>query len=475
MLTHVRIALQERCGLSGQPRIVVGVSGGPDSLCLLDVLVRLGYPVSVAHLDHGLRPGSAEDARFVGKLSEALGLPFISERVDVRAVAQSRGGSLEEVARELRYEFLSRAAKEQASKLIAVGHTANDQVETVLMHLLRGAGLSGLAGMRARAPLPYADGELELIRPLLAIWRDQVLAYCQATKLQPRFDESNLDATLYRNRLRMELIPYLRTYNNRLPEIILRMAEVLAGDLEIVEQGVAAAWERCLADQGPGYLAFELQQWEAEPLGLRRSLLRQGIGLLRPALRDIGFDSVQRAVQAVKNPPRTGRTDLLAGLRLEWEGGRIWLVDPELGRPPGNWPQYGGQAVIISPAPGSFDLGRGWAIELERVTRPTGGWGDRLKDVDPLEAWLALPESDGPLTLRTRRPGDRFQPLGMQGRSMKLADFMINVKMPRRARDRWPLICYDDQIAWIPGYRIADPYRLAADTPQAIYLRCRRL
>ncbi len=244
--------------LAAGEMIVVGVSGGPDSLCLLHLLRRLAPELAlrlhVAHLNHGLRgPEADEDAEFVAELAACWGLPVTIGRADVAALAAQPGRSLEEAARLVRYAFLAEVADATGATTIAVGHNADDQAETVLMHFLRGSGVAGLRGMLPRAPLSdYRLGEPAapripasprlLVRPLLAIPRADIEAYCAAHSLAPRFDRSNEDTTFYRNRLRHELLPLLATYNPAIGETLARTAAVLAGDHEIVQAALDAAW-----------------------------------------------------------------------------------------------------------------------------------------------------------------------------------------------------------------------------------------
>ena len=236
MLDRFPTTLQSECHLEQDLLLLVGVSGGPDSLCLLDVLRRLDYRLVVAHLDHGLRPESADEALAVQRLAESLGAACVVERQDVSAFAEMHGISLEEAARSVRYRFLFEQARLYEAQAVAVGHTADDQVETVLMHLLRGAGLSGLRGMAYRSLPNTWSQDIPLVRPLLGTWREEVLAYCHANALQPHLDSSNLDIRFYRNRLRHDLIPYLKNYNPRVHEVLWRTARVLSDDYAVLEQ-----------------------------------------------------------------------------------------------------------------------------------------------------------------------------------------------------------------------------------------------
>jgi len=222
MLNEINSILREKCLITPGELVVTGVSGGPDSLCLMDLLHKLGYRVIVAHLDHRLRPESEDEAQRVKKMAAESGLPFVRESKDIETFSRQRGLSLEEGARLARYQFLFREAEKIRAAAVMVGHTADDQVETVLMHLLRGAGLPGLTGMSHRS-LPNAWSEkIPLLRPLLGVWREAIWEYLNDQGLNPSLDPSNLDERIFRNRLRHELIPYLETFNPRLRQSIWR-------------------------------------------------------------------------------------------------------------------------------------------------------------------------------------------------------------------------------------------------------------
>lgn len=475
MIERLRTILEKDCQLVKTQPILVGVSGGPDSLCLLIALHQLGYPVIVAHLNHGLRPEADSDALAVRGITDRLGVPFIQGIEDVADFANKNAFSVEEAARMLRYHFLFDQAGRIHAQAVAVGHTADDQVETVLMHLLRGAGLDGLKGMTIRT-LPTAwSQEIPLVRPLLSIWREEVLAYCQAHGLHPVLDRSNLDTTFFRNRLRHELIPILENYNPAVRQNIWRTALVLAGDHDVLSQVISRAWEGCLIEQGPGWEAFDLRQLREQSLGLQRHLLRRAIALLRPGLRDIGFDTVTRALDFIAHPSRSKQCDLSAGLCLRSENGRLWIATWEADLPGSQWPQMISKTSLYLDVPGELSLPMGWTLHAERVTNSQSTYRQALMNADPFQAWVDAENIKIPLVVRSRCPGERFFPLGMDNHSLKLADFMINVKVPRRARMAWPLVCSGPDILWVPGYRLGHTHRLQQTARRAIYLQLSRI
>jgi tRNA(Ile)-lysidine synthase len=251
----------EECGLVAERPVVVGVSGGADSLCLMYALAELGYPLVVAHFDHRLREQSNEDAGLVQTLAGQLGLPFALGSADVGALAREKHLSLEEAARKARYTFLFEQARQAGAQAVAVGHTADDQVETVIMHLLRGAGISGLKGMTFRGLLPEWDAQIPLVRPLLNVRHEDALACCESRGVVPAEDASNLDKSFFRNRLRHELLPLLESYNPQVRESLLRMARGMAGDHEVLESATEEAWSQMQPQTGAasGYRVLRLE------------------------------------------------------------------------------------------------------------------------------------------------------------------------------------------------------------------------
>lgn len=469
MQERVHARLRDQYLLKPNKAVIAGVSGGPDSLCLLDILHKSGYKLIVAHLDHGLRSQSTSDARAVRREAEKRSLSFILGESDVASFAADNALSLEEAARIKRYQFLFSHAERLNAQAVAVGHTADDQIETVLMHLLRGSGLSGLKGMSMWAlPNPWSE-VIPLVRPLLAVWRKDVLAYCKEQNLTPVIDASNLDTTIYRNRLRHELIPTLETYNPAIKEVLYRTTQVLSGDFDVLEGIVDQAWASALLDEGQDYAVLDLAFLRKQPVGMCRNLLRRAIALLRPDLRDIDYDSIERGLDFLAQPSQTNQIDLVAGLRLMAEEDRLWLTTWTADLP-SSWPQMTTQGSLKLELPGEVLLKTGWRLRASEVAEIGNLLPAVLANEDPYQAWVDKSKLDCPIVVRTRQPGDRFIPLGLGGHSTKLSEFMINVKMPRRAREAWPLVCAGDDIVWIPGYRLGHPFRITPETREAVYL-----
>jgi len=463
MFDQLDLILRQSCGLTPGLPVLAGISGGPDSLCLLNVLHQAGYPVVVAHFNHKLRPEADLEATAVAELARSLNLPFETASADVRAFAERDMLSIEEAARTLRYRFLFAQAREHGAQAVAVGHTADDQVETVLMHFLRGAGLAGLRGMTYRSILPSFDPEIPIVRPLLSLWRSETESYCHDHGLQPHFDPSNADQTYFRNRLRLTLIPELEAYNPRFKKTLLRSARALQGDYAALEEMLDKAWQDCLTERGAGFMAFDREKLADVSLGLRRNLIRRAAELLRPDSRDLGFEALERAA-VFAEAPGGKQVDLVNGLYLFWESGKLYLAAYEADLPFSQWPQVSGQCSVIS---NQCELGGGWVLKVEECPLNTEHCP---LNTDNWTAWLDADLTGSRLQVRPRRAADRFQPLGMEGQSIKLSDFFVNVKLPKRARAHWPLLCVGDEIAWVPGFRLAHSFRVTEKTKRVLRL-----
>ncbi len=475
MLDTIESTLLEECGLTKDRPVIAGVSGGPDSLCLMSVLRQAGYRIIVAHFNHKLRPDSDIDANVVEQTATRLNIASVVESGDVRGFADDEKLSIEEAARTMRYRFLMEQARRFKAQAVAVGHTADDQVETVLMHLLRGAGLSGLKGMTHRTVIRTFDPEIPIVRPLLDVWREETLVYCAAKGFRPRHDPSNASLDFFRNRLRHMLIPALESYNPKFREVVWRMSRSLAGDHEIVAQALTDAWKECVVQESGTFISFDSSALTKCPVGLQRNLVRRAIERIRPDELDIGFAALERASQFVSDTKRNIRLDMSGDLHLLREGLLIYVVTGNATLPVERWPQMPDEDSALSvKVPSSIPLSGGWKLNTERWNIASLALDQARSNDDPFQVWIDANGISDALELRVRQEGDRFEPLGMDGHNMKISDFFINVKLPQRARDRWPLLCMGEKVVWVPGYRPAHPFRLTDSTKKALYFSLTR-
>ncbi|MGE5378661.1 MAG: tRNA lysidine(34) synthetase TilS [Bacteroidota bacterium] len=475
MLENITSILSEKCGLTREKPIVAGVSGGPDSLCLLDVLRKAGYPIIVAHFNHKLRPDSDTDANIVEQTAARLNIASVIGSGDVREYAESRKLSIEEAARLLRYGFLMEQARHFQAQAVAVGHTADDQVETVLMHFIRGAGLAGLKGMNYRTVIKMFDPQIPIVRPLLDLWREETVVYCAANGFRPRHDPSNASMDFFRNRLRHLLIPTLESYNPRVREVLWRTSRSLAADYEIISAALDEAWKQCVPQESSDFIAFASSSFARLSVGLQRNLVRRAIEHLHPDAMDINYATLERAAKFITSSHLGSRTDLPNDLHLLREGPLTYLVVSDATLPIERWPQMpDGVTTLSLQVPGSVSLSGSWRLNCERWTLPSLAVEQAQANDDPFQVWLDASMVPDALELRVRQDGDRFEPLGLDGHAIKLSDFFINVKLPQRARDRWPLLCVEEKVAWVPGYRPAHPFRLQETTRQVLYFSMTR-
>ncbi len=455
-------------------RVVIGVSGGPDSLCLLDSLCHLGFSLICAHLDHGLRQESSDEAAYVKSIAQSYNLPFEIERQDIASKAGS-GVSLEEAARLARYNFLTRVAKRNDVRVIATGHTADDQVETVLMHFLRGTGPSGLRGMLPDTQLDSWVGipdaqEIRLIRPLLSLNRDQTEGHCRAVGLEPVIDASNLDHTFFRNRIRHELLPLLETYNPGIRQVLLRLARIMTAEVDLLAEMVASAWESVFEPQGESALLLRVESMKERPLALQRALLRSAIKKLQPSARDVSFNTIERAIQFVSDPMRPASRPLIADLTLGDFGGEVLLYHADSPVIFDCLPQLIGDAQVEVPVPGEVELVGGWKLTATSESIAPGSYQTYLKAQEGDFAAIDESSVSAPLGVRTRVPGDRIQPLGLDGKT-KVSDIMINNRIPELARACWPIVVSRDDVVWVAGIRMSHAFRLKENTHRVITLR----
>ena len=473
MTENIETILKDECGLVKDRLIVVGVSGGPDSLCLLETLRLAGYSIIVAHFNHQLRPESSQDARMVEKTASRLMLGCHIDGADVRAYADQEKLSLEEAARNLRYHFLFKLARERNALAVAVVHTADDQVETILMHFLRGSALNGLKGMSYRSIIKTFDPEIPIVRPLLNMWREETVIYCAANGLRPHYDSSNDSIDFQRNRIRHLLIPNLESYNPKFRETVLRMSQSLKGDYALLMEMLETAWQETVMDADQNSITFDSDLLSKCSLGLQRNLVKHAMQTLRPAV-DVNYSTLERAVHAINNPAHSSRVDLKGGLRMFRESNHWYICTLDAELPFNLWPQLTGLVSVQLSVPSQVELAGGWKFNCESWGMPILAREQAERNEDPFQVWLDVRNLSKPLKLRVRHQGDQFAPFGLDGHLQKLSDFLVNVKMPQRARENWPLLCAGDEIIWVPGYRPAHAYRLTETTKNVMYFSISR-
>lgn len=454
--------------LDGRP-LIIGVSGGPDSLALLHALATHHSPLSTlvaAHLNHNLRPSAANDARFVAATAKRWKVKAIIGDTDVAALAKEQNLSIEEAGRKARYAFLAQVARKENATAVLVAHNADDQVETILMHILRGSGLAGLRGMPLIGPLPGSP-DLLLVRPFLTIERATIEAYCRAWQLEPLQDETNQDTTFFRNRLRHELLPLLAEYSPQIKQRLRQLSAVVAADYQLLEEITERAWSETVLDQGETWVQFDRQKWADQPLSTRRSLLRRAFSHCRPQARDVDFEAIEQARQVAEKGETGAQSALPAGVVLRIDYQRLTVTaDPH--SLPSDIPQLPGDEPIPLPVPGEVKLPGDWLLTAEPISTPD--LAAIYQNRDPWQAFISLPDGET-LLIRPRQPGERFQPLGMDGHTAAVKEVMVNRKIPAAARPRWPIVTTHSHLVWLAGHVIDGRAAVTNNTQTAVHLR----
>jgi tRNA(Ile)-lysidine synthase len=435
--------------------VVVAVSGGADSVALLDLLAtrrELGLRPVVAHLNHLLRGDeSAGDEAFVRGLAKRYGVSAEIGAVDVQALSTSRRLSLEEAGREARYTFLREVAARHDARVIALAHHADDQAETLLMHLLRGAGGSGLAGMR-----PSSAGG-HLVRPLLACYRHEVEAYLLGRGLAWREDSSNRDLSFLRNRVRHELLPLLATYNPAVAERLVTTAAALAGDELLLTKVVEEAAGRCLIVVSPDKVTASCAALRQELAGSRPRLYRYALAAVKGDLRRIGSRHLQAIERLYQARRPAGVLHLPGGISVSRSYDLLAFAAGSPVQPTDGY-------ELVVDGPGTYEIDSVGVLEVTAAS-PPGDWGQ----VPTTTAYVDLAAVPFPWLIRPLRPGDRFVPLGMSG-SRKVKAYYIDQKIPVADRRRIPLVFSGPTLFWLAGLRLAQQARLTPASRQVCRL-----
>jgi tRNA(Ile)-lysidine synthase len=465
LMESARRTIRRHGLLPRDTRVIVALSGGADSVALLLVLGEMaaaeGFVVAgAAHLNHQLRGADADaDEEFCRRMAASLGLPLDVERVAVQALASSMGVSVEQAAHDARHLFFGRAAARLGASAVAVAHTKNDQAETFLLRLIRGAGPRGLSGMHARSGL--------VVRPLIETPRSDVRAFLAARGADFREDATNADRSIPRNRIRHELMPLLEArYSPRMVDVLDREAAIAGEDADYLETVANDAASRLIVRTDAG-VELAIQGVLAQPRAIARRVVRLAQQIASGG-RFTGFDATEAVLRlAVSNS--TGPLDL-PGHRANLRGDFIVLTGSS------------GRRGFESPAAFAYALGVPGAVQVPEAAcaitaaisaMPSGKSADGAWTLAGRgnEAVVEAASLTGPLSVRNRRPGDRFRPLGLHGRK-KLQDWFVDAKVARAERDSIPVVVDSKgQIVWVAGHTMAEDFRVTDRTRAVVILR----
>jgi len=453
--------IQKHQLVSDGEKLVVAVSGGADSVCLIHILAKLQKELKlklhIAHLNHQLRGAESDaDAECVAELARKLGIPATIEKRDVKGYQARERLSLEEAAREVRYSFLAQVARAIGAGRGAAGHTRDDHIETILMHLIRGSGTRGMRGLQPSTLWQSGANSLTIIRPLLEISHQETEDYCRQHRLMPRLDASNLSLSPLRNRIRQQLLPLLESYNPAVAEALLRTGRIADDDITFLDEQVARLWDEVIRQEEKS-LILDKAGFDRIAPALKRYLLRAAVERLLGSAKDIEMRHIEEMMSLATKA---------AGKRLSLPGGLTFAIEYDRYR-------LTPDPATLSPLPkleGEFPLkvpGKtllpGWRVEATIVER-----GD-ITEKDDFTAYLDLGKSGDRLIVRTRQRGDRFQPLGL-AQLKKLGEFMIDAKIPNAWRGQVPIVCSEEQILWVVGWRLDERAKVSRNTKQVLRL-----
>jgi tRNA(Ile)-lysidine synthase len=457
VLKKVSETIRDKRLLHQGDTVVVAVSGGADSVALLDILASLTdlkLTLVVAHLNHGLRGSDSDgDAAFVAELAARYHLPCELQKRDVKEFSRLQKLSLEEAGRIARYAWFDTVAEARSARLIALGHHADDQAETFLIRLFRGAGTTGLSSMRQLTAERY-------VRPLLALTRDEILAYLKRRGLSFRHDSSNDETLFLRNRIRHECLPYLRSFNPAITERLNNAAEALAADDAVLEALIDQLFPR-LSHCSAGEVIFDVKALRTELPGVRFRLFRRAILQLRGDLARIATTHVQQIDQLVHSARTQGEQSLPGGLTVlrRYDSLHFLPTEPEQGRDA--W-----ELLIVGP--GLYLLPDGRKICV-RLTMPPESW----TSLPSCRAYFDPVSVPFPWIVRTFRAGDRFRPFGMAG-TRKVKNFFIDRKIPLHLRRTIPLLFSTTELLWVCGLRVSESGRIKPGTREVVEVEITR-
>ena len=460
MEEKVHQAIRARDLLSPGDRIVVAVSGGPDSVALLSCLVALSsrwnWDLNIGHVNHGLRgTESEEDAEFVEKLGNSFGIPVsIREARLKKQDAKFAKQSLQAYAREVRYQALETILQERNATKMALGHTADDQAETVLMWMLRGSGTGGLSG------IPPKRGE-RIVRPLLDIRRRDILAYLEQRQLTYRMDSSNRQPVYLRNRLRQELMPHLKEYSPGLVNVLSRQAEIIRDDHAYLEIMAAEAFHQICVTEDERRLQLDRTGLLALPIAIRRRVVRYGLQQLKGNTHGLRFDVVQRLLGCLEHG-QSGWTMNINNVDVILEYDRL-VFSKRLSTLPDdlNPPPFREVGLDI---PGEVV----WPLTGQRMVVSMNHAAEMTRQSHKLEMHLDADTFTPKLLLRSWMPGDVFCPRGFGGKQKKLQDFFSDMKLPRSQRAKVPLLVAPEGILWVGGLREDDRFQVSTTTTSVV-------
>ena len=454
-------------------RILIGVSGGPDSVALLSLIYntsRTNPPYSeifITHLNHLIRGReSDEDERFVTALAEKYDVSLITEKRNVIEIARERNISLEEAARDERYKFFASAAEKTGANVIAVGHNADDNAETILHRIIRGTGITGVSGIRPKRKLTPVS-TITLVRPLLFTWRKDITAYLEEENLSYRVDSTNIEKDKLRNRIRLELIPHLEeNYNAKIKKSLSKLGETAVQNSDYLETETKVLFDDVLINKESDNIVLDINRLKESPQILQQMIIKEAIILLDIPLKKISNRNYKDILNTLNSTKRSAINVVKKYLNVRREGSELHLSKNKY-------------CVEESPflsemeikVPGETELVDMNCRVTTEIREIKNGFLEEFKqNKTNNEEAVDFDKVSMPLTVRTRKPGDKFCPLGSRG-VKKIKDFFIDKKVPVMERDTVPIVTMNGEPIWIVGFRIDDRIRVSEETTNLLVMK----
>ncbi|HUH66930.1 MAG TPA: tRNA lysidine(34) synthetase TilS [Syntrophales bacterium] len=458
-MKKLRQAVEDGRLLERGDKVIVAVSGGPDSIALLLGLKMLspeyGLTLIAAHMNHGLRKDAADEEEFVGRVAADMAVGFECRRVDVALLRQGTGRCLEDIGREARYAFLADVAALHGAQKIALAHHMNDQVETVLMNFIRGSGPGGLKGMRPARDSIY-------IRPLLGATRSEITAFLDEHQMPFMTDSSNMDQRYLRNRIRHSLIPELtKKYNPGLTEAVIGMADIMAAEDDYMQRETSMALARCGSRSNEGEIRIGVAAFGRYHESIQRRILKRIFEDLSPDGKGIGFDHVKAALGLMNSEHPGASINLPRGIEVRREYADLVVCRCRIVR--GRLAEgYTSLYYDVTP-PCRIEMSElGKSMRFDFVGPPRN-----VKSSEPTTIFMDYDKLSLPLFIRFGKPGDRIQPMGMKG-TKKIMALLIDEKVPVRKRKSIPLLLDQKSVLWIAGLRLSERAKITEKTRQIL-------
>ncbi|OPJ54817.1 tRNA lysidine(34) synthetase TilS [Alkalithermobacter paradoxus] len=443
--------------------IVLGISGGPDSVCLLHVLNELKEEYSLkiyaAHLNHKIRGIEAQkDAIYCADLCDDMKIPCFIRAIDVPKYCQENGLSIEEGARILRYNMFFEIKEKVNATKIAVAHNLDDQAETVVMRIMRGTGLDGLKGIEYKR-------DNTIIRPLLDIKREEIEKYCYDNNLNPRIDYTNLEDIYTRNKIRLKLIPYMEeNFNPNLKESVCRMANLLRDDSDFIDNEANKAFDNLCEKESERTIKINTQTFSHIHNAIKNRIIRKCISFVIGDLKGIEQKHIEDVMALIHTEKNDLKINLPKGLILYKKNSSIIFTDEEIKSESINY---------------TYKIPKSGYIKIKELntlveTKILNKEDINLCSDDKYTKYFDLDKISGELEIRNRRNGDKIKALGLGG-TKKLKDIFIDFKVSKEERDKVPILCDQKGIMWVVGYRMSEDYKIDTNTKKVLRISIKKL